>query len=113
MTATARRRLRIMSGWYRTAVALWDDRPRPMASGNDTALFPALLDLIRQHTGGPPLAYADPPTPLRGGFWAEIHAFRLAEPPPGFAGDLVVRIMPDGTRATRDGDARRRGAAGI
>jgi hypothetical protein len=76
--------------------------PRLTASRDETALSPALLDLIRRHTGGRPLAYPDGPTLLRGGFWAEIHAFRLADPPPGFQGHLVVRIMPTASPARKD-----------
>lgn len=35
------------------------------------------------------------PVELNGGFWAEIIRFRLAEPPAGWDGDLVARLMPE------------------
>jgi aminoglycoside phosphotransferase (APT) family kinase protein len=39
---------------------------------------------------------------LHGGFWAEIFAFELADPPRGFEGELVLRLMPDAARAKRE-----------
>lgn len=54
-----------------------------------------LLQALRLATGDPQLCYAVPPRPLTGGFWAELLAFSLADPPPGWPGELVARIMPD------------------
>src|SRR5262249_53529273 len=52
--------------------------------------------------GLPALAYARPPQHLTGGFWAELLAFSLAEPPPGWPRDLVARIMPDPVVARKE-----------
>lgn len=54
-----------------------------------------LLQVLRAETGYPDLAYAESPRPLSGGFWAELLAFSLTDPPPGWPGELVARIMPD------------------
>jgi aminoglycoside phosphotransferase (APT) family kinase protein len=42
----------------------------------------------------PGLAYAAPPTPLGGGHWAALYAFRLAGTSNELAGELVLRVMP-------------------
>jgi aminoglycoside phosphotransferase (APT) family kinase protein len=62
--------------------------------GNDT-LPGQLLDVLRGLTGSPGLEYARPPERLTGGFWAELIAFEVSDPPPGWAGELVARVMPD------------------
>ena len=54
-----------------------------------------LLGVLRGLTGSPGLEYARPPERLTGGFWAELIAFSLSDPPPGWAGELVARVMPD------------------
>jgi aminoglycoside phosphotransferase (APT) family kinase protein len=54
----------------------------------------ALLAAMRRDTGLDDLAYAVEPTPVGGGFWAEILTFRLAGAAPPFAGGLVAKIMP-------------------
>jgi aminoglycoside phosphotransferase (APT) family kinase protein len=54
-----------------------------------------LLDVLRTATGRPELAYATEPVQLTGGFWAELLAFSLTEPPPGWPRELVARVMPD------------------
>jgi aminoglycoside phosphotransferase (APT) family kinase protein len=51
-------------------------------------------DVVRSVTGRAPSYVADP-VPLRGGFWASLWTFELAEPPPGLSGPLVLRLMPD------------------
>ena len=51
--------------------------------------------MLRTATANADLGYADPPQPLTGGFWAELFAFSLAGPPPGWPGELVIRLMPD------------------
>jgi aminoglycoside phosphotransferase (APT) family kinase protein len=61
-----------------------------------------VLDALRARTGRPDLDYAVPPTPLSGGFWAEIFSIRLADPPPELAGDLVLRVMPDARVAQKE-----------
>jgi aminoglycoside phosphotransferase (APT) family kinase protein len=48
------------------------------------------------------LRYARRPTPLSGGYWATLYAFCLVGAPPGFEGELVLRLMPDGARASRE-----------
>ncbi|MFI5316610.1 MAG: phosphotransferase, partial [Myxococcota bacterium] len=55
----------------------------------------ALLAVIGARTGRSGLAFARRPESLAGGYWAEISAFSLADPPRGFAGELVLRRMPD------------------
>ena len=42
------------------------------------------------------------PPPLTGGFWAELLSFRLAGPPPGWAGHLVARVMPEAGTAAKE-----------
>jgi aminoglycoside phosphotransferase (APT) family kinase protein len=54
-----------------------------------------LLGVLRGLTGSPGLEYSRPPERLTGGFWAELIAFSLSDPPPGWAGELVARVMPD------------------
>jgi aminoglycoside phosphotransferase (APT) family kinase protein len=61
-----------------------------------------LLAAIRDVTGVPTLAYARTPEPLTGGFWAELVAFSLVDPPPGWPLDLVARIMPDPGSAQKE-----------
>lgn len=61
-----------------------------------------LLQVLRAATGDPGLAYADPPRPLNGGFWAELQGFSLADPPPGWPGELVARLMPDPGMARKE-----------
>ena len=54
-----------------------------------------LLDTLRDATGQADLEFASPPTPLTGGFYAEMLRFRLADVPPGLDRDLVARIVPN------------------
>lgn len=54
-----------------------------------------LLDTLRAATGASDLEFAAPPTPLSGGFYAEMFRFRLADPPRDLLGDLVARIVPN------------------
>jgi aminoglycoside phosphotransferase (APT) family kinase protein len=53
-----------------------------------------LLRVLGRHTAMPGLAYAVPPAPLAGGFWAALYGFRLAHGPQELSGDLVARVMP-------------------
>jgi aminoglycoside phosphotransferase (APT) family kinase protein len=48
------------------------------------------------------LVYAREPVPLTGGFWAELLAFSLADPPLGWPRDLVARVMPDPSLARKE-----------
>jgi len=61
-----------------------------------------LLDVIRAASNTPALVYARPPRPLTGGFWAELVAFSLADPPPGWPSDLVARLMPEAGTARKE-----------
>jgi len=62
------------------------------ASGPTTAL---LLDTLRHATGRADLGFDAPPTPLSGGFYAEMLRFRLVDPPVDLDRDLVARIVPN------------------
>lgn len=61
-----------------------------------------VLDEIRAAAGRPDLEFATKPERLTGGFWAELLAFRLADPPPGWPQDLVARVMPDPHTARKE-----------
>lgn len=61
-----------------------------------------LLRVIRDAAGLPTLAYARPPQPLTGGFWAELLSFSVADPPPGWPRELVARLMPDLSTARKE-----------
>lgn len=70
-----------------------------------------LLQVLRAATGNPELSYAGPPRTLSGGFWAELLAFSLADPPPGWPGELVARIMPEAEVAHKETIVQRAVAA--
>jgi len=61
----------------------------------DTDVAGRLIGVLRSTTGTPGLEYERRPEPLRGGFWAEILSFSLAQPPDGWPAELVARLMPD------------------
>jgi len=61
-----------------------------------------LLAVLRSASGSPSLAYARQPVPLTGGFWAELLAFSLAQPPDGWPCDLVARVMPEAYTARKE-----------
>jgi aminoglycoside phosphotransferase (APT) family kinase protein len=61
----------------------------------DDELTGQLLRVLRTMTGRPALDYTRTPEALSGGFWAELVAFSLAGPPPGWPRELVARLMPD------------------
>ncbi len=69
---------------------------------NGDTLAGQLLSVVRALTGSPALEYARPPERLTGGFWAELVAFSLADPPLGWAGELVARLMPDPNVARKE-----------
>ena len=54
-----------------------------------------LLTVLREVTGKRDLAYRQQPEELRGGFWAELVWFSLADAPTGWDGELVARLMPE------------------
>jgi aminoglycoside phosphotransferase (APT) family kinase protein len=68
----------------------------------DDVLADRLLAVLRSATGSPTLEYARAPVPLTGGFWAELFAFSLAQPPGGWPHDLIARVMPDATTARKE-----------
>jgi aminoglycoside phosphotransferase (APT) family kinase protein len=61
-----------------------------------------LLAVLRRLTGVPTLEYAGTPTPLTGGFWAELLAFDLSDAPAGWGGPLVARVMPEPSLALKE-----------
>jgi hypothetical protein len=61
----------------------------------DTGVAGRLIEALRNATGLPGLEYERPPGPLRGGFWAELLSFSLAQPPAGWPAELVARLMPE------------------
>jgi aminoglycoside phosphotransferase (APT) family kinase protein len=61
-----------------------------------------LLRVLRSVTGRPGLAFERDPVPLTGGYYAELLAFSLTEPPPGWPRDLVVRLMPEASIARKE-----------
>jgi aminoglycoside phosphotransferase (APT) family kinase protein len=69
---------------------------------NNGTLPGQVLAVLRDLTQSPALEYARPPERLTGGFWAELFAFSLADPPDGWAGELVARVMPDPAIARKE-----------
>ena len=61
----------------------------------DTDITTRLIGVLRSATGTPDLAYERGPEPMRGGFWADILSFSLANPPDGWPAELVIRLMPN------------------
>jgi aminoglycoside phosphotransferase (APT) family kinase protein len=61
-----------------------------------------LLAVLRRATGVESLDFATPPTPLTGGFWAQLISFRLADAPEGLRHRLVARVMPDESTARKE-----------
>jgi aminoglycoside phosphotransferase (APT) family kinase protein len=68
----------------------------------DTGLNHSLLEVLRAATGRPDLAYDREPVRLTGGFWAELLAFSLADPPHGWPREVVARVMPDAALARKE-----------
>ena len=58
--------------------------------------------MLRRLLGDPELRYDGVPTPLTGGFWAELLAFRLQSAPAGWQAALVARVMPDAATAAKE-----------
>jgi aminoglycoside phosphotransferase (APT) family kinase protein len=69
---------------------------------NTEVMADQLLAKLRSLTGAPDLAYSRSPVPLTGGFWAELLAFSVAEPPPDWPHDLVARLMPEPLTARKE-----------
>jgi aminoglycoside phosphotransferase (APT) family kinase protein len=61
-----------------------------------------LLTVVRDVTGKHDLTYRQTPLELRGGFWAELVWFSLADAPTGWDGELVARLMPDPAVARKE-----------
>jgi aminoglycoside phosphotransferase (APT) family kinase protein len=68
----------------------------------DTDLSSRLLGVLRDTTGQPDLTFEGDLVPLTGGYWAELLAFSLAEPPPGWPRELVLRLMPNASVARKE-----------
>jgi aminoglycoside phosphotransferase (APT) family kinase protein len=67
-----------------------------------TDLAGRLIGVLRSIAGTPGLEYGRQPEPLRGGFWAELFSFTLANPPDGWPAELVARLMPDPGTARKE-----------
>ena len=65
--------------------------PQPQS----TATLDGLIVALRNQLGVPDLAWATAPSPLAGGFWAELYVVELANAPVELQGQLVARVMPD------------------
>ena len=68
----------------------------------DADLTERLIGVLRSAAGAPGLEYERRPEPMRGGFWAEIFSFSLANPPEGWPAELVARLMPDSGTARKE-----------
>lgn len=73
-----------------------------IVTARQSDLVDSLLGVLRRVTAEPELAYAEAPTPLTGGFWAELVSFRLAGAPEGWRGPLVARVMPDAATGAKE-----------
>jgi aminoglycoside phosphotransferase (APT) family kinase protein len=73
----------------------------------ETTLDDRLLACLRERLGGA-VSYAEPPTPLSGGFDTIIHGLRLSGATGDWSGPLILRIMTRGTSGAR---VRREAAA--
>jgi aminoglycoside phosphotransferase (APT) family kinase protein len=78
----------------------------------DTGISERLIGVLRSATATPGLEYERRPEPLRGGFWAELWSFSLANPPDGWPAGLVARLMPDPGLALKETIVQRAVAAG-
>jgi aminoglycoside phosphotransferase (APT) family kinase protein len=77
----------------------------------ETGIADRLIGVLRSATGTPGLEYERRPEPMRGGFWAELFAFSLANPPAGWPAGLVARLMPDPGSARKETIVQRAVAA--
>ena len=60
----------------------------------DVELATRLLDYVRRVTRDEAASYAEPPTALAGGYETRTYALRLRTTADGWAGPLVVRVLP-------------------
>jgi aminoglycoside phosphotransferase (APT) family kinase protein len=67
-----------------------------------TGIAERLIAVLRSAAGAPDLEYGRRPEPMRGGFWAELFSFSLANPPAGWPAELVARLMPDPGSARKE-----------
>jgi aminoglycoside phosphotransferase (APT) family kinase protein len=67
-----------------------------------TGVAGQLITVLRSASGTPGLEYERLPEPMRGGFWAELLSFSLANPPDGWPPELVARLMPDPGAARKE-----------
>ncbi len=77
----------------------------------DTDIPGRLIGVLRSAVGAPGLEYERRPEPMRGGFWAELFAFSLANPPADWPTELVARLMPDPGSARKETIVQRAVAA--
>jgi aminoglycoside phosphotransferase (APT) family kinase protein len=68
----------------------------------DTDVTGRLIAVLRNAADTPGLEYERRPEPMQGGFWAELFAFSLANPPQGWPAELVARLMPDPGSARKE-----------
>ena len=68
----------------------------------DTGIAERLIGVLRTAADTPGLEYERRPEPMQGGFWAELFAFSLANPPEGWPAELVARLMPDPGSARKE-----------
>jgi aminoglycoside phosphotransferase (APT) family kinase protein len=86
-----------------------NDTQPDAVTGEDMTI--ELLAVLRRRLDRPELDYAEPPTRLGGGFWAEIFAVRFSGAPPELSGELVARLMPDELFGRRETVVQREVAA--
>ena len=77
----------------------------------DTGITDRLIGVLRSTADTPGLEYERRPEPMRGGFWAELFSFSLANPPAGWPAELVARLMPDPGSARKETIVQRAVAA--
>ncbi len=77
----------------------------------DTGIAERLIGVLRSAAGTPGLEYERRPEPMRGGFWAELFSFSLANPPADWPAELVARLMPDPGSARKETIVQRAVAA--
>jgi len=77
----------------------------------DTGIAERLIGVLRSAAGTPGLEYERRPEPMRGGFWAELFSFSLANPPASWPAELVARLMPDPGSARKETIVQRAVAA--
>jgi hypothetical protein len=72
----------------------------------DPTVRSSLIEVLGAAIGTSDVRFASEPLPLRGGFWADLFVFSLADPPPGWPAELVARLMPDAQIAKREHSSR-------